>query len=271
MVFLLGISFNAYAEGEKPDLITNKEKAVQFLKSIETGATEPLKYAGDYIQHNLNIPTGLDGLLSVVKMLPPNTAKVNTVRVFQDGDYVFTHTQYNFFGPKIGFDVFRFREGKIDEHWDNLQVDPEKPNPSHRTMIDGSVEVKDLYKTEKNKVLAKNFVTDILVNGDLKKLKRYDFGDNYIQHNPVIADHLKALATALGKWKKEGIIVKYKAIKKVLGEGNFVLVMSEGVFNDKPSAYYDLFKIENDRIQEHWDTIEEIPSKENSKNNNGKF
>ena len=36
----------------------------------------------------------------------------------------FLHTDYNFFGPKIGFDIFRFEDGKIVEHWDNLQETP---------------------------------------------------------------------------------------------------------------------------------------------------
>ncbi len=265
------MSWNANAKGTTIEATSNTEKAIQFLKSIETGATEPHKYVGAYKQHNLNIPTGLEGLLSVVKQLPPGSGKVNTVRAFRDDDYVVTHTEYNFFGPKIGFDVFRFKNGKIEEHWDNLQVNPMKPNPSNRTMIDGPTEVKDLHKTEKNKKLAKNFVTDILVQGDLKKLKSYDFGDNYLQHNPVIADSLKSLVEALGKWQKEGFVVKYNSIKKVLGQGNFVLVMSEGLFDNKPAAYYDLFRIENDRIEEHWDTIEEIPSKQASKNDNGKW
>lgn len=264
-LLMASVSLNANAN------TTNTEKAVQFLKSIETGSTEPHKYAGTYKQHNLNIPTGLEGLLSVVKQLPPGSGKVNTVRVFQDGDYVVTHTEYNFFGPKIGFDVFRFKDGKIEEHWDNLQVNPLKPNPSNRTMIDGPTEIKDLNKTEKNKALAKKYVTEILVQGDLKKLKSYDFGTNYLQHNPVIADHLKSLADALEKWQKDGVVVKYNSIKKVLGQGNFVLVMSEGLFDNKLAAYYDLFRIENDRIEEHWDTIEEIPSKEAAKNTNGKW
>jgi len=40
--------------------------------------------------------------------------------------YVFAHTEYNFFGPKIGFDVFRFEDGLIVEHWDTIQEIPEE-------------------------------------------------------------------------------------------------------------------------------------------------
>ena len=49
----------------------------------------------------------------------PNSARVNTVR-FPDGDFVFTHTNYNFW-TKNWFDIFRIEDGKIVEHWDNLQ------------------------------------------------------------------------------------------------------------------------------------------------------
>jgi predicted SnoaL-like aldol condensation-catalyzing enzyme len=41
------------------------------------------------------------------------------IRVFQDDDFVFAQTEYDFFGPKIGFDIFRFEEGLIVEHWDS--------------------------------------------------------------------------------------------------------------------------------------------------------
>ncbi|MGM9747540.1 MAG: hypothetical protein ACI3ZN_01955 [Candidatus Cryptobacteroides sp.] len=35
--------------------------------------------------------------------------------------YGIAHTDYNFFGPKIGFDIFRFEDGKIVEHWDVIE------------------------------------------------------------------------------------------------------------------------------------------------------
>jgi predicted SnoaL-like aldol condensation-catalyzing enzyme len=253
--------------------ISNKEKVVALLKSIETGDQEPVGYINPkkYIQHNLGVADGLEGFGALLQQLPPNFAKVNTVRAFQDGDYVLTHTDYNFFGPKIGFDIFRFENGKIVEHWDNLQVKPENPNPSGRTMIDGTTAITDQDKTEDNKKLVESFVSDILINGKMEKLAGYFDGDNYIQHNPQIADGLSGLAQALEYMALQGVTMKYDKIHKVLGEGNFVLVVSEGSFAGKHTSFYDLFRIENEKIAEHWDVIETIPPRSEWKNNNGKF
>ena len=47
--------------------------------------------------------------------------------------------------------------------------------------------------------------------------------------------------------------------------------MSEGRFGSQPTAYYDLFRVEYDRIVEHWDVLQAIPARETWKNENGKF
>jgi predicted SnoaL-like aldol condensation-catalyzing enzyme len=254
-------------------MTTQKQQVVALLKSIETGDAAPVAAVnpGKYIQHNLAVGDGLAGFGAVLQALPKGSAKVNTVRVFQDGDHVFTHTEYNFFGPKIGFDIFRFENGKIVEHWDNLQETPASPNPSGHTMIDGPTAATDLDRTDANKRLVRAFVDDILVNGRLEKLAGYYDGDAYVQHNPQIADGLSGLGAALQALAKAGITLKYDRIHKVLGEGNFVLVLSEGQFAGKHSAFYDLFRVQNWKIAEHWDVIETIPPKAEWKNANGKF
>jgi predicted SnoaL-like aldol condensation-catalyzing enzyme len=55
-----------------------------------------------------------------------------------------------------------------------------------------------------------------------------------------------------------------------MGEGNFVLTVSEGVCNDKQQVFYDLLRFENGKAVEHWDVIQEIPTK-GLANNNGMF
>jgi len=273
----LGLS-TAYAQNKaiskikKIEKMENKQKVVSLLKALETGAKEPLGYINPnkYIQHNLGVADGLAGLNALLQALPPNSTKVNTVRSFQDGNFVFTHNEYNFFGPKIGFDIFRFEDGKVVEHWDNLQ-ETAKPNASGHTMIDGSTTIKDLDKTEANKALVKNFFEDILVNKKMEKLSGYFDGDNYLQHNPMIPDQVSGLKGAIGEFAKQGLFLKIDKIHRVLGEGNFVLVVSEGHFGKDHDAFYDLFRVENNKIAEHWDVIEPIPAKENWKNNNDKF
>lgn len=250
-----------------------KQQVTSLLKSIETGDQKPVAYinSNKYIQHNLAVGDGLAGFGAVLQALPKNSAKVNTVRIFQDGDYVIVHTDYNFFGPKVGFDIFRFENGLIVEHWDNLQEKPAAPNPSGNTMLDGSSQITDLNKTEENKSLVRAFVDDILVNGRMEKLAAYFDGDNYIQHNPNIANGLSGLGVALKNMAEQGITMKYDRIHQVLGEGNHVLVVSEGSFAGRQTSFYDLFRVEKDKIAEHWDTIEHIPPQAEWKNGNGKF
>lgn len=56
-----------------------------------------------------------------------------------------------------------------------------------------------------------------------------------------------------------------------LAQGNFVLAVSEGTFGGAPTAYYDLWRVENGKIAEHWDVMETIADKSTWANNNGKF
>ena len=252
--------------------VSNKEKAVALLRSLETGAKEPVGYINPtkYIQHNLAVGDGLIGFGNVLKHAPERGFKANVIRAFQDGNYVFTHTIYDFFGPKVGFDIFRFENDLIVEHWDNLaEITP--LNPSGHSQTDGASTVTDLNKTEENKIKVKNFIETILVRGEMDKIQNFIDADNYIQHNSNIADGLSGLGSALETLAKQGVYMEYKTLHKVLGEGNFILTISEGKFGGKETSFYDLFRVDNGKIVEHWDTIETIIPKSEWKNNNGKF
>ncbi len=88
------------------------QQAIALLRSIATGDAEPsaLIHPERYIQHNLTAPDGLAGFLGLQKLVSgtPNS-KIETIRGFEDGDFVFLHTQYAFFGQNlVGFDIFRF-------------------------------------------------------------------------------------------------------------------------------------------------------------------
>lgn len=253
--------------------LSNKDKAVAVLGSIETGDEQAISYINplEYTQHNLSVGDGLAGFGAALQALPEGSARVDVVRAFEDEEFVFTHTDYNFFGPKIGFDLFRFEDGVIVEHWDNLITTSELPNPSGHSQIDGSTTVTDLDKTAENKALVTDFVDTILVKGEFDKLANYFDGDNYLQHNPQIGDGVSGLGAALDAMAQQGIEMIYTKNYKVLGEGNFVLSISEGTLGGAETSFYDLFRVENGKIAEHWDVIETIAPIAEWKNNNGKF
>jgi predicted SnoaL-like aldol condensation-catalyzing enzyme len=267
------LTAKAHDQDDKAEAESRKGRVKELLKSIETGDPKPVAAINPkkYIQHNLAVADGLEGLGALLKQLPPNSARVKTVRVFRDGDFVFAHTEYDFFGPKVGFDVFRFENGKIVEHWDNLAEKAKAPNRSGHTQTDGPNEAKDLEKTEANKKLVRAFYEDILMQGKKEKLGDYVGGDTYIQHSPGLGDGAAGFARLAAMVGTSNSPIKFEKIHKVLGEGDFVLVMSEGAFRGKASAFYDLFRVEGGKVAEHWDVIESIPAKADWKNDNGKF
>lgn len=252
--------------------LSNKQKVMELLKSIETGATEPVGYINPnkYIQHNQAVADGLAGFGAILQQLPAGSARVNTVRVFEDGEYVIAHTDYNFFGPKIGIDIFRFENGLIVEHWDNLQEKVEK-TASGRSQIDGPIEVTDHNKTEANKTLIRNMLKDIFMGANPDKITDYISTEQYDQHNPGVKDGLAGLGEALTALAEAGMPMVYEKNHAIFGEGNFVLSVSEGIFMKEKVAFYDIFRIENNKVVEHWDVIENIVPESEAKNSNGKF
>jgi predicted SnoaL-like aldol condensation-catalyzing enzyme len=128
------------------------DRVTTILKSLETRDLRPLAYIGSsYTQHNLQVADGPAGVRELV-LHPPAGTTVHTVRIFADGDYVAAQNDYNFGGPKVGFDVFRFDGDEIVEHWDNLQDKCSAPNPSGRTQLDGPTKVTDFDRTDANKL-----------------------------------------------------------------------------------------------------------------------
>lgn len=257
--------------------MTNIQKALELINTFASGATEKAAnlLAEGYIQHNLAYGTGRDAFVGSVQYLAsaPVKTTVNNIRAYEDGDKVFLQTVYNFAGAgeQVAFDIFRFDEnGKIAEHWDNLAAKA-APNPSGRTQIDNLAEVKDIDKTEENREIVKNFLHDVMMGKAPEKTPDYFDNGKYIQHNTGIADGLDGLGAALAVLAEQGIQMIYDKVHQVLAQGDMVLAVSEGTFGGAPTSYYDLWRVENGKIAEHWDVMETIADKSTWKNQNGKF
>lgn len=256
--------------------MTNIQKALELIGTFSSGDAEKAAslLKEDYIQHNLAYGTGRDAFVGSVKYLAsaPIRTTVNNIRAYEDGDKVFLQTVYNFAGAdeQVAFDIFRFEDGMIAEHWDNLTAKA-SPNPSGRTQIDNVAPVKDLDKTEENRGLVKAFLVDVMMGQHPEKTPEYFAGDAYIQHNTGIADGLSGLGAALTALAEQDIQMIYTTVHQVLAQGNYVLAVSEGTFGGAPTSYYDLWRVENGRIAEHWDVMEPIADPSTWANENGKF
>ncbi|MFA3917546.1 nuclear transport factor 2 family protein [Ruegeria hyattellae] len=250
----------------------NKDRVRALLKSIETGDPEPISVVNEakYIQHNPQTHEGSEGLAALFQRLSKTSPRVNIVRAFEDGDYVFAHTEYDFATRRIGFELFRFEDGQAVEHWDNIQ--PRLgPNPTGRSMVDGPTEASDHALTEANRSLARSFVKTVLIGGMLDRIPEFIPEQGYIEHNPRLTDGRATLISALEETENGHRMIDYHHLHRVVVEGNFVLCVSEGEYAGQHCAYFDLFRVAYGMLVEHWDTTEKIAPRSEWKNDNGKF
>ncbi|WP_136442675.1 nuclear transport factor 2 family protein [Pacificoceanicola onchidii] len=229
--------------------------------------------APDYIQHNPSVPSGAEPILGVIPALKESGLTVETHRVIAEGDLVVVHGTYSnaqLFGGDtlVGFDVFRVEDGKVAEHWDNLQPIVTE-TVSGRSMTDGPTEITDLDKTAENKALVMGFVETVLQGGDASTITDFISTETYHQHNPGVGDGLDGLGAALAAMAEQGLAMVYTRTPLVVAQGNFVFTGSEGTFGGASTAFYDLFRVENGKIVEHWDVIQAIPDE--MAHDNGKF
>jgi len=249
-----------------------KDKIRALLKSIETGDPAAIAVVNEdrYIQHNPQTHEGSEGLSALFQRLSKSSPRVNIVRAFEDRDFVFAHTEYDFASRRIGFEIFRFEDGRAVEHWDNIQ-ERRGPNESGRSMVDGPTEAVDLRLTEENREIIRSFVETVLVGGQIEQISNYVAEDSYREHNPRLKDGAVTLKSALAASNDDGRCIDYHRVHRILAEGCFVLCVSEGAFNGAHSAFFDLFRLEKGKVVEHWDTTEKIAPRREWKNDNGKF
>ena len=248
-----------------------------FLGAVLQGDVDTMREVAnaDYIQHNPFIPTGLEPFISLLPALAEAGTTAENIRMFEDGNYVFMHNIWRnaepFGAPEVvTFDIIRVDEnGKVAEHWDAVQPLVAE-SASGRTQTDGPTEVTDLDRTEENKALAVALIEDVLMGKNPAKITEYISSESYAQHNPYIKDGLSGIIEAVEALTAQNNMFQYTEIHAVLGEGNFVLTVSEGQWNGTPNAFYDLFRMEDGMIVEHWDVIQPVPI-EGLANSNGMF
>jgi predicted SnoaL-like aldol condensation-catalyzing enzyme len=209
-------------------------------------------------QHGVWTADGQSGLRAFIDSLPTN-ASCTVHRVLADGELVATHATYDNLGkvPLVGFELWRLEDGLIVEHWDAFEPLVAK-TASGNSQVDGPTEPGPANGAA-TKALVEEIVQAILVENDFARLDDLLAGEDYVQHNPRFGNGVDALAAALAKLAEQGITLTYTARHRAVSEGDFGLVLSEGVFGGERYTFFDLFRVADGRAVEHWDVMTPEP------------
>ena len=245
-----------------------------YLKGIKEGEMEVVKkFTGDrYTQHSTGVADGAQGFIDFFKGFLERTSDrdIRIIRAIEDGNYVFVHVYQDIdkgSAKWITTDMFDTDENdKLVEHWDVISAYKEaNETVSGNDMVLGKFELKDLDKTEENKALIRSFLVDVFQNRNHNNVGNYISTEKYIQHNADMPNGIESVKQFLA-----GQDFSYDYVFNVMGQGDHVVSYSKATLNGTELAVFDIFRIENGKIVEHWDNMEPIPPRKEWKNT-GKF
>ena len=107
-------------------------------------------------------------------------------------------------------------------------------------------------------------LTEIFQNGELEQWSDY-VADDLIQHNHEIGQGSAAYKNYVAEHG-----VTFDFVFQLLGQGNYVVSYGQSQIDGLAYAQYDIFRLENGKIVEHWDNKEVMPKVEDL-TNRGKF
>jgi predicted SnoaL-like aldol condensation-catalyzing enzyme len=225
-----------------------------------------------YTQHSSGVGDGVEGF---VEFFEPFVARnpnrqIEIVRAIEDGRYVFVHVYQSLNGGEhewVTTDLFDTdTDDKIIEHWDVISAF-EGPGTSGHTQVDGTTEVTDLAQTEANRATVRLFMAEVLQNRDLTRLDDY-VAEDLIQHAVGIDNGRAAFRERIEEARDAGAHCEF--VFKLIGQGNFVISYSKSVRDEEAVAVFNLWRLADNRIVEHWSNAETIAPHEEWANT-GKF
>ena len=134
---------------------------------------------------------------------------------------------------------------------------PVTPNPNHDQLL-----VSSDSKAAANKRLVYDFWREVFEGGHMELAEKY-MAESYIQHNPTVPTGRAAFIEFFQKFRKpKDIEPKVKApLVSIVADGDFVVLsfVSEQTDPKDPAkkyttTWFDMFRIENGKIAEHWDS-----------------
>ncbi|WP_460952169.1 nuclear transport factor 2 family protein [Spirosoma daeguense] len=213
----------------------------------------------DYLQHSPLVKPGKAGLLEALtymKQMPkPATTSAPFLRLIAEGDYVVTNMSFEWDGQqKAVVDVFRLENGKVAEHWDAMQDQPET-SLNNNALMDGPMPLDEESLTATNKEVVREFFHRVFDERNLDNLTDLVAND-LIQHRTEIDNGLAGLLTY---WQAHGDMLRSYSVQRLIGEADFVVAQYEGKQAGKSTTFYDIFRLSEGQIVEQWGLSQVVP------------
>ena len=244
-----------------------------YLEGIAQGNIREavVKYTGHrYTQHSTGVENGAEGFLKFFEPFLERNPKreMEIVRIFEDGPWVFCSAYQSLnegAAQWVTMDMFYTdTDGLILEHWDTIAPFVEQTQ-SGAHMVHGTAEVNLGVDTAKSKSLVLEFTKQVLQERSYDKISRF-MADDFIQHAATIGAGIAGMDT----WLRSGEAGDYEMLFKLIGQGDFVATYGKRFAGGQNIAVFDVYRVVDDKIVEHWMNEEAIGPRE-TWGNSGKF
>lgn len=111
------------------------------------------------------------------------------------------------------------------------------------------------------KELVRAYMDEVWVNRQITAVHKYISADTFIQHNPHLDNGLEALAGFLPHLFNNMMPEGTWEVKRVIAENDLVVVhsLAKATPHALGMAVVDIFRVEGDKIVEHWDVTTDVP------------
>lgn len=185
--------------------------------------------------------------------------QVKVIRTLLDGNWLVLHTLTTTdTGKVVTFEAFEFDGQTIKQHLHTETPYLETPTPSGHTQLDGPAHIDANYDTETTRALVTDTVNATLMGGPHLEHAADYMRDDYIQHHVGIPDGLETVRKGVQMLKAAGKESIYTSLNHVIAAGDFALAISDGHAENVEKTYYDLFRVQEDKIAEHWDIVNPV-------------
>ena len=244
-----------------------------YLEGIAGGDAREAVYAYTghrYTQHSTGVGDGCEGFLAFFEPFLDRNPKreIEIVRILEDGPWVFCSAYQSLndgAAQWVTMDLFfTDPDGLILEHWDTIAAF-ETNTRSGENMVGGTSSVDHSADMQANKTLVLEFTKQVLQGGRHDRLSSF-VADDLIQRAADIAPG----RTGLNDWLGSDSFGQYEMLFKLIGQGDHVVTYGKRHANGDDVAVFNIYRVENGKIAEHW-MNEEVISPREAWGNSGKF